>query len=180
MTNGAATILNYIRPQHVWLRLVRTGTNIVGYSSTNGTSWSFAFSSTVSMTGCVYVGIFSESINNATTNTATFDNVSVTGSPAPLIGDFPSSFLDESGDHVQIYPNPNTGEMNINLDVHTGKPGVIQIFNALGEMVSQERLVAGNPETHTMRIIHGAGVYTVVIQLDDRRIVRRVVVNQGN
>jgi len=177
VTNGAATILNYIRPQHTWLRLVRSGNNIVGYSSIDGTTWNFAFTATVSMTGCVYVGIFSESINNSVTNTATFDNVSVTGAPAPLVGNFPVAVLAESGDHVQVYPNPTTGEVNINLDIHAGKPGVIQVFNTLGELVMQERLIAGNPETHNMRISNGAGVYTVVIQLDDQRIVRRVVVN---
>ncbi len=58
--------------------------------------------------------------------------------------------------------------MNINLDVHAGKPGTIQVFNALGELVTQERLIPGNLETHNMRIAGAAGVYTVVIQLDDQ------------
>ncbi len=79
VTNGAASILNFNRPQHVWLRLVRSGGTFTGYTSTNGTTWSFAFTTTVSMAGCVYVGVFSESINAATTTTATFANVSVTG-----------------------------------------------------------------------------------------------------
>jgi len=179
VTNGAAAILNSIRPGHAWLRLVRTGSNIVGYSSVNGTTWDFAFSATVSMSGCVYVGIFSESINNSVTNTATFDNVSVTGAPVSLVGSFNQSPVAASGDQVQIYPNPTTGELNIDLDVHAGKPGVVQVFNVLGELVTQERLVAGEVEPLRTRITGSSGVYTVVIQLDDRRIVRRVVVDPG-
>jgi len=179
VTNGAAAILNYIRPGHTWLRLERSGGNFVGYSSPDGASWSFAFTAPVSMTGCVYVGIFSESINNSVTNSATFDNVSVTGTPIPLVGNFNQLPVAESGDQVQIYPNPTTGELNIELDVYAGKPGVVQVFNVLGELVTQERLVAGNMETHNMRIEGSAGVYTVVIQLDEYRIVRRVVVDPG-
>ncbi len=134
VTNGAAAILNYIRPGHTWLRLERSGGNFVGYSSPDGVSWSFAFTAPVSMTGCVYVGIFSESINNSVTNTATFDNVSVTGTPIPLIGNFNQLPVAESGEEVQIYPNPTTGELNIDLDVHAGKPGVVQVFNVLGRI----------------------------------------------
>ncbi len=66
-----------------------------------------------------------------------------------------------------IYPNPTTGELTINLDIHAGKPGNVLVFNALGELVAQERLVPGKLETHNMRIAGSAGVYTVVIQLDD-------------
>ena len=176
-TNGTTTSLNYFRPGHAWLRLERTGSNFVAYSSPNGVNWSFAFSTTISMSGCVYVGIFSESVNNATTNTATFDNVSVTGTPNTLAHGPSGHINSESGDLVRIYPNPTTGEVSINLDVHAGKPGTIQVFNALGALVTQERLIPGNLETHDMQIVGAAGVYTVVIQLDDRRIVRRVVVD---
>jgi len=179
-TNGAASILNLIRPQHIWLRLTRSGNNFVAYTSPNGVNWSFAFSATIIMEGCAYVGIFSESINNPTTTTATFDQVSVTGTPAPLAGNLNQRLpVAESDDQVQLYPNPTTGELNIDLDVHAGKPGVVQIFNVLGEIVVQERLVAGEVEPLRTRIAGSSGVYTVVIQLDDRRIVRRVVVDPG-
>ena len=101
----------------------------------------------------------------------------MTGTPISLVGNFNQLPVAESGDDVQIYPNPTTGELNIDLDVHAGKPGVAQVFNVLGELVTQERLVAGNMEIHNMRIEGSAGVYTVVVQLDEHRIVRRVVVD---
>ncbi len=77
MTNGAASILNFNRPQHVWLRLTRSGSNFVGYTSIDGSNWSFAFTANISMTGCIYAGLFAESINGSVTTIATFDNVSV-------------------------------------------------------------------------------------------------------
>jgi hypothetical protein len=176
-TNGPTSISVLTRPSHTWLRLERLGSTLSGYTSPNGVDWLFAFNATISMNGCVFVGIFSESTNNATTTTATLDNVTVTGTPNTLAGRPSGHVNSESGDHVQIFPNPTTGEVSINLDVHAGKPGTIQVFNALGSLVTQERLVPGNLETHNMRIAGSAGVYTVVIQLDDRRIVRRVVVD---
>ncbi|MFM9950906.1 MAG: T9SS type A sorting domain-containing protein, partial [Saprospiraceae bacterium] len=176
-TNGATAMLNFNRPQHIWLRLVRSGSTFVGYTSTNGTTWSYAFSATVNMTGCVHAGVFSESINGATTTTATFSNVSVTGPGSNLAAGLPNSELpSENGEQVRVFPNPTTGEVTIDLDLHAGKPGTIQVFNALGALTTQERLIPGNPETHRLRIGDLAGVYTVVIQLEDSRIVRRVVV----
>jgi len=173
-TNGAASILNYFRAGHDWLRLVRTGSSFVGYSSTDGTNWHFAFSATVSMTGCVYVGLFSESINGTVTNTATFDNVSITGTPPTLAGDFNPLPIAESGDQVQVYPNPTTGELNIDLDAYPNEQGLIQVFNTLGGLVTQDRFLA-DAGTHRMYIDGSAGIYTIVIQLSDRRIVRRVM-----
>jgi len=179
VTNGAASILNFNRPQHVWLRLVRSGSTFTGYTSLNGTTWSFAFSATVSMAGCVQVGVFAESINANTTTTATFSNVSVNGfSNNGLTNGLPDiQTVAEQDEEVRIFPNPTTGEVTIDLDIHAGKPGTIQVFNALGALTTQERLVVGNSETHRLNLGGPAGVYTVVIQLDDRRIVRRVVVD---
>jgi len=177
VTNGAASILNFNRPQDVWLRLVRSGSTFTGYTSSNGTSWSFAFSATISMAGCVQVGVFSESINTATTTTATFSNVSVVGSGSSLAAGLPDSELpSENGEQVRVFPNPTTGEVTIDLDLHAGKPGTIQVFNALGALTTQERLIPGNRETHRLLLGDIAGVYTVVIQLEDSKIVRRVVV----
>ncbi len=179
-TNGATTTLNYFRPD-TWLRIVRSGSSFTAYSSPDGVTWSFAFSTTVSMGGCVQVGVFSESINAATTTTATFANVSVTGTSNSLTAGLPDAQLvSERDEQVRVFPNPTTGEVTIDLDLHAGKPGTIQVFNALGALTTQERLIPGNRETHRMSIGNLAGVYTVVIQLEDSRIVRRVVVNPNS
>jgi uncharacterized delta-60 repeat protein len=181
VTNGGAAVLNLTRPQHTWFRLVRNGSSFTGYTSTNGTNWSFAFSATVNMTGCIYAGVFAESINGNTTTTANFSNVNIIGAQNNLAVNPVNGVGDLDGimptHEVNIYPNPTTGELSINLDIHAGKPGNVLVFNALGELVAQERLVPGKLETHNMRIAGSAGVYTVVIQLDDLRIVRRVVVD---
>ncbi len=139
--NGATTSLNLNRPQHVWLRLERNGSTITGYTSANGTSWSAAFSATISMGNCVYVGLFSESINVNTTTTATFDNVSVSGSAAPLQAATPAGpaagqdvFTDNWA--VEAFPNPGNGIINLSF---SGAPLArvdVRVLNALGETVA--------------------------------------------
>ncbi|HYO09422.1 MAG TPA: NPCBM/NEW2 domain-containing protein [Tepidisphaeraceae bacterium] len=61
-----------------WLRLVRSGATITAFISSNGTTWTQAGTSTVSMTSTVYIGLAVCSKVPGTLNTATFDSVGFT------------------------------------------------------------------------------------------------------
>jgi regulation of enolase protein 1 (concanavalin A-like superfamily) len=61
-----------------WVRLVRNGNDISGYTSTDGVQWTLAGTQTVAMTADVYVGLAVTSHNASLASTATFTNVSVT------------------------------------------------------------------------------------------------------
>jgi len=63
----------------VWLKIVRAGSKLTSYRSTNGSTWTTAWSTTLSMTGTIYVGLAATSHVTSTTITATFTNASVTG-----------------------------------------------------------------------------------------------------
>lgn len=129
------------------------------------------------MAGCPLVGLFAESIHANVTTTAIFEQVSVSQLLTPALAEAAHLPEAESGDQVEVYPNLTRGKVNINLDVYAGKPSTIQVFNALGEWVTQDCLVPSNLKIHNLRIAGAAGVYTVVIQLDGRRILRRMVVD---
>ena len=60
-----------------WVKIVRTGNTLSGYSSSNGTTWTLVGSDTVTMAAAVYVGLPLTSHDNGILGTATFDNVSV-------------------------------------------------------------------------------------------------------
>lgn len=60
-----------------WVRLVRTGNTITAFTSTDRTNWTPRGSATVSFSAEVYVGLAVTSHNNATLNTAVFEEVSV-------------------------------------------------------------------------------------------------------
>ena len=69
-----------------WVKLVRNGTLVSGYYSSDGVTWTPKSSATVSMTSDVLVGLAVTSHASGTLATATFDNVSITPSVSDLVG----------------------------------------------------------------------------------------------
>jgi len=64
---------------NTWVRLVRSGTTITAYKSTNGTSWTTVGSTTNTSFGTnCFIGLAVGSGSNTTLNTSQFSNVSVT------------------------------------------------------------------------------------------------------
>ena len=70
--SGTATAPN------VWVRLVRSGTNITAYSSVNGTTWTNVGTVTMTLTSNCFIGLAVGSGNTTGLNAATFDNITVT------------------------------------------------------------------------------------------------------
>ncbi len=178
VTNGAANNLNLFRPQHTWFRLVRNGSNFTGYTSVNGTTWAFAFSTTISMTGCIYAGVFSESVNGNVTTTAVFDNVSVTNPVIPLAT--PAATLAETAaPDLEVYPNPTTGEITVNLNAYGDRIVRIEIYDAQGKAQKVQEL---NPaETSSLRLDlseYPNGIYLIRASSEGiPNVAKRVVLN---
>lgn len=70
-TSTAATVPN------TWVRLVRSGSTITGYKSTNGTTWTKVSSRSISMAANVYVGFVVASGSPSVLNDATFASSAV-------------------------------------------------------------------------------------------------------
>jgi beta-xylosidase len=67
----------------VWLKLVRSGNTFSGYLSTDGSTWTqVGTNQTVTMAANVYIGLAVNSATNSALATATFDNVSISSTPA--------------------------------------------------------------------------------------------------
>ncbi|MEQ1802501.1 MAG: FG-GAP-like repeat-containing protein [Gammaproteobacteria bacterium] len=60
-----------------WIRLVRQGNILSGFSSANGTTWTLRNSTTIAMPATVYVGLAVTSHVDGTLGTAVFDNVAL-------------------------------------------------------------------------------------------------------
>ena len=71
-----------------WVRVDRVGNTVTAYQSTDGASWSFVDTDTLSLPSTVYIGLGVSSHSTTATATCTFDNVTVTPgtptSPTPL------------------------------------------------------------------------------------------------
>lgn len=97
-----------------WVRLVRAGNVLTGYSSANGTAWTQVSSTTLSaLTSQVLIGLVATSGNTSATNTATFDNVQVSGSQsvvAPSVTLSTASAVETGAFTVQaLFSQPVTG-----------------------------------------------------------------------
>jgi len=168
VTNGATSMLNINRPQHVWLRLVRNGSNFIGYTSLDGTNWDFAFSASVSMTGCIYAGVFAESINANTTTTAGFSNVGIIGGQNNLaVG---ATEMPEAANglmpapEMQAFPNPTTGEVNLAFAEQLSEETTIRVFNAFGKQVAKQVILPEGEISTRLDLAHlPDGVYFIQV-----------------
>ncbi|MBK7425633.1 MAG: T9SS type A sorting domain-containing protein [Saprospiraceae bacterium] len=109
-TNGATQFLSMFRNGHTWLRIVRQANNFTGFTSTNGSTWVFAFTANVSMSNCVLVGLQVESINQSSTTTASFDHVIITGDK-PTVITRPGIENGLPTQSLTIFPNPSNGDL---------------------------------------------------------------------
>jgi hypothetical protein len=77
-TTGASSSNTGGRTAPYWVKLVRSGSTITGYSSANGTTWTQQSSTTVTMTGnSAVVGLAVDSANTASLSATTFDSISL-------------------------------------------------------------------------------------------------------
>jgi hypothetical protein len=186
-TNGQAFPQQFPAQNRFWLRIVRTGNQFVGYSSANGVNWFPVLSVNVSMTGCVQVGLVLNNYSPNSTVYATFANVSVTGNfeTLPSINNqyFATPGLSEKSHDFDVYPNPTSGELYIDLPSYSGKSIRIELFNMQGQMlhlIERDETVLNHKEQLDLTG-YAAGIYFVKLKsagLPD--VTKRVVLLQGN
>lgn len=84
----------------------------------------------------------------------------------------------ESLTQLNIYPNPNKGLFTVDFDLPEPKMTAIRVYNALGQCVytaAAEKRVGH--QTQSIDLKKGtSGLYWVEIQLDDQKIVKKVMV----
>lgn len=81
--NDGSDSFSYTKP--VWLKLVRQGNAITGYSSPDGANWTLVGSTEVpNLPATAIIGLMEVSGDVSVTGTATFDNVAITPTSTPL------------------------------------------------------------------------------------------------
>ncbi len=81
--NGQAFPQQFPSQNRYWLRIERSGNQFSLYTSPNGVAWSLAGIQTIAMSNCIQMGLVATNAATTGTLTATFANVSYTGSTAP-------------------------------------------------------------------------------------------------
>ncbi len=90
-----------------WVRLVRSGSTITGYESTNGSSWSQVGTVTLNLPSTIYVGLAVTSHNDGALCTANFDQIALSGGgsttpPPPAAPTAPSALTASAVSSSQI------------------------------------------------------------------------------
>jgi len=177
--NNAAIGQNLWRPGHTWLRFVRNGHNFVGYTSADGQNWQFNVQVNMGTHNCTNVGFFVESGSENSTTTATFDQISVIPAAQGLsdLPAFPVVATSEPEQQLTIFPNPTSGEINLNFAQEITGQADISILDVFGKQhftkkadfyeISSERLdLSALP----------AGIYYLHVQMEGHAPMSRRVV----
>jgi hypothetical protein len=162
--NALAMPQTWMGLNRYWLRLVRTGPDIVGFISPNGTQWFQVMVAKISMNSCIEVGLITHHSNTTGNMTTTFSNVAVTGNTV--------YYLQEAGNtgtahaeqvvtnHGAIFPNPSSGEIFVDLTPFAVEEMQLEVYDQLGRQV--QSLQVAPPETPWQRVDLSnlpAGVY---------------------
>ena len=95
--NGSSTLVSQPASAPLWVRLVRSGNAITGYTSTDGSTWTAQGTNLDVFAPVVEVGLAVTSGTYNQLNTSTFDNVTVAGTAASLPPPMAEWKLDETG-----------------------------------------------------------------------------------
>ncbi|GJM33416.1 MAG: hypothetical protein DHS20C18_24170 [Saprospiraceae bacterium] len=200
-TNGNKLSQMFFRPAAVWLRLVRSGTQFVGYASVDGNSWQLILVVNVQMDACVYAGIYVESFHPSHTATAMFDNVSVTSSfePLGLSVDNEVEIAARRGENVvypfgvqlpgvsteantiaaelNVFPNPATDKLNVALPQLETTSGELSIVDLNGKVLyRQPYQLDGQQISLDLGALQlSEGMYQIVLSTDNQVITKRFV-----
>lgn len=171
MPNGYQQTQQLFRPMHTWLKITRTGNMFMGYTSTNGSSWQFAFFTSVSMNSCVQIGLFAEGPIDNTITRACFDNVTINGGIQPNLVDNDGNEWETNtirASEFKVFPNPATDIVNIDLSQFEEETFILQVFNNIGQVVYRKEFLYIEEYIEQLDISQfNSGMYMINIQLED-------------
>ena len=138
-TNGQAFPQQFPTLNRYWLRLVRAGNQFSMYVSPNGQNWFFVGVQNISMNACIQIGLVVTNSKPVSTVTATFANVSFTGDggmpPSETLASPAISQQAKAMPGFELFPNPTSGELNVDLMQYAGRAVRIEVYSATGQLL---------------------------------------------
>jgi hypothetical protein len=147
-----------------WLRLLRQGSQFVGYVSANGVSWSQVFAVTVTgMPNCIQAGLVVTNLAANSNVTATFSNVSIITSSALAAIAHPDNGAEVADLELNVFPNPTHGEVTVDFTPWAGKPALLEVYDLQGRRVRRLELdeAAGPMPVDMSNLPSGAYLFRV-------------------
>lgn len=181
VNNGAAQPQQFPSQNRYWLRLVRAGNQFSMFTSPNGQAWYLVGAQIIPMNACIQMGLVATNYQQTSTVTATFANVSYTGSNMPLMAVLPGS---EPAPHYslpsagfEVFPNPTTGELSVDLTHYTGRALRIEVYSLEGRLLRFAEVEEVQTPVERMDLsAFTAGMYMIKVKTEGLPDVTRRVV----
>jgi hypothetical protein len=133
------------------------------------------------MDACVRVGLFTYSQVPNTSVTSIFEFVSI-GSGIPLNGlpsDFAKSENLKSQENIQVFPNPTTDVLNIDLSSFIDQEVNIRLYNNLGQLVINQNIDRLNDNIKQLDVSTlSSGSYHLQLKIDDQIFSEKVLITK--
>ncbi len=142
VTGGNAYPQQFPSNARRWLRLVRNGSQFSGYTSLDGINWYYTMSAMIDMNSCIKVGLVITNYHPVSTVEASFTNVTITGNENENLVSAPqeSPFTASAPEPFHVFPNPTTGELNLELSSYSGKAIRIEVYSLQGQLLQSTDL----------------------------------------
>lgn len=135
-----------------WVRLSREGTTITGYTSIDGQRWKVMGEVKMDMVTDVYIGVAAASNRDSLLVQSSLDQIAIeTSEPDPV--EVPTEY--ELSD---VYPNPFNPQARFTLALSKEERVKLNVYNALGQLVSRISDDILAPNTQHEFVINGAGL----------------------
>jgi len=142
--NAASQPQQFPSLSRYWLRITRVGNQFTMFVSSNGISWFPAGAQNIVMPNCIQMGLVATNYTANSTVTATFSNVSFTGSNAGL--GTGGGGMEQSAQSIdtpysfEVYPNPTGGDLNVDLTSYFGRAVRLEVYSLEGKLLQFSEL----------------------------------------
>ncbi len=173
VTNGPAFPQQIMGFNRFWLRLTRSGNQFIGYTSTDGISWSVALFANVSMNSCIEVGLILSNLQANSTVVATFDGITIIGDDdnvRPGFEDHSDPIItNNTGADFSVFPNPTTGQITVRIADYQDQSLTLDVIDTFGKRILAQQTERGSAGTTLdLDLTHlPAGIYFVRLHAED-------------
>ena len=183
-TGGTSYPSQFTTQQRYWLRLLRVNNQFIGYASADNITWSQVMAVTVSMNSCIDAGLVVTNYLPTSTVTATFAQVSVVGSPTLLEDENnlsgPSASTEAEALEVQLYPNPTSADVYLDLSQYLGRAVRVELYNLTGQLLQTRELDEVKEGIERLDLAaYQSGVYLIKVKTEGMpETVKRLIISK--
>ena len=180
LTDKTIYTVSQVYQQIRWMKIQRNGNTFLVFVSYNGTTWSRAYSTTITMNTTIMAGIFTENNLTGRTTQAWFDHVELANVLKSDYEWYEVNPLNETKSlNIQLYPNPADQQVTVTLTgidpSETGVTGLTAtLISSEGKVMKQFSL----QETETLLNLEGImpGVYMLRFENEETIIIKKLVI----